>query len=95
MSIKRTVHVNDRPYEITVENEHEETVLNESVKLLNSKIDEFSQVVIGRDRNDLLAMAALEIAADHVQNRKQGDFIKNDLNQRLQTIDQLLEEHTD
>lgn len=95
MSIKRTVHVNDRPYEITVENEQEEMVLNESVKLLNSKIDEFSKAVIGRDRNDLLAMAALEIAAGHVQNRKEGDFVRNDLNQRLKAIDQLLEEHTE
>lgn len=92
MSIRRTVHVNERPYELTVENEQEEIVLNEAVAMINDKIKEISQAVTGRDRNDLLAMAALEIAANHVQTNKETSFVENDLAERLKVMDRWLDE---
>ena len=93
MSIKRTVHVNERPYELTVENEKEEIILNEAVAMLNNKIKEISQQVTGRDRNDLLAMAALEIAAHHVTIKQETSFLENDMAERLKVMDKLLEEN--
>jgi len=92
MGIRRTVHVNERPYELTVENEQEEIVLNEAVAMINDKIKEISQAVTGRDRNDLLAMAALEIAANHVQTNKETSFVENDLAERLKVMDRWLDE---
>ena len=93
MSIKRTVHVNERPYELSVENEHEEMVLNEAVTMLNKKITEFSESITGRDRNDLLAMAALDIAANHVMIKKETTFLEKDMAKRLKVMDKMLEEN--
>ncbi|MCF8232364.1 MAG: cell division protein ZapA [Bacteroidales bacterium] len=93
MSIKRTVHINERPYELTVDNEQEEIALNEAVNMLRNKIKEFSKVVTGRDKNDLLAMAALEITANYVMKNKENSFVENDLTDRLKTIDQWLEQN--
>ncbi|MCF8336674.1 MAG: cell division protein ZapA [Bacteroidales bacterium] len=93
MSIKRTVHINERPYELTVDNEQEEIALNEAVDMLKNKIKEFSKVVTGRDKNDLLAMAALEITTNYVMQNKENSFVENDLTDRLKTIDQWLEQN--
>lgn len=93
MSIKRTVHINERPYELTVDNEQEEIALNEAVNMLTNKIKEFSKVVTGRDKNDLLAMAALEITTNYVMKNKENSFVENDLTDRLKTIDQFLEQN--
>jgi|LZCG01.1.fsa_nt_gb cell division protein ZapA (FtsZ GTPase activity inhibitor) len=89
--VVRKVSVNGRPYEITVESEHEEMVLNESVKLVNKKIEEFSSQITGRDKNDMLAMAALEIAANYLSKEKEYRFLTNEFGDRLQQIDEMLE----
>lgn len=93
MSINRTVHINERPYELTVDNEQEEIALNEAVDMLRNKIKEFSKVVTGRDKYDLLAMAALEITTNYVMKNKENSFVENDLTDRLKTIDQWLEQN--
>ncbi|MGM0566123.1 MAG: cell division protein ZapA [Bacteroidota bacterium] len=89
----RTVHVNQRPYKITVSDENEELLLNKSVKLINDEIETFIKNIKGRDRHDMLAMVSLDIAARYIQLDEEQAFVKNELISRLEGIDQLLEEN--
>ena len=89
----RTVHVNQRPYKITVSDENEELLLNKSVKLINDEIETFIKNIKGRDRHDMLAMVSLDIAARYIQLEEEQSFVKNELIGRLEGIDQLLEQN--
>ncbi len=89
----RTVHVNQRPYKITVSDENEELLLNKSVKLINEEIETFIKNIKGRDRHDMLAMVSLDIAARYIQLDEEQTFVKNELITRLEGIDQLLEQN--
>lgn len=89
----RTVHVNQRPYKITVSDENEELLLNKSVKLINEEIETFIKNIKGRDRHDMLAMVSIDIAARYIQLDEEQAFMKNELIIRLEGIDQLLEQN--
>jgi len=89
----RTVHVNQRPYKITVSDENEELLLNKSVKLINEEIETFIKNIRGRDRHDMLAMVSIDIAARYIQLDEEQAFMKNELISRLEGIDQLLEQN--
>lgn len=89
----RTVHVNQRPYKITVSDENEELLLNKSVKLINDEITTFLKNIKGRDRHDMLAMVSLDIAARYIQLDEEQSFVKNELISRLEGLDQLLEQN--
>lgn len=89
----RTVHVNQRPYKITVSDENEELLLNKSVKLINEEIETFIKNIRGRDRHDMLAMVSIDIAARYIQLDEEQAFMKNELIIRLEGIDQLLEQN--
>lgn len=89
----RTVHVNQRPYKITVSDENEELLLNKSVKLINEEIETFIKNIRGRDRHDMLAMVSIDIAARYIQLDEEQTFMKNELISRLEGIDQLLEQN--
>lgn len=91
--IVRTVHVNQRPYKLTVSDEKEELVLNKSVKLVNDEIETFIKSVKGRDRHDMLAMASLDIAARYINLEEEQQFVKNELIFRLESLDKLLDEN--
>jgi|GEM_PF-1245966 cell division protein ZapA (FtsZ GTPase activity inhibitor) len=91
--IVRTVHVNQRPYKLTVSDEKEELVLNKSVELVNNEIEAFIKSVKGRDRHDMLAMASLDIAARYINLEEEQDFVTNELSSRLEDLDKLLDEN--
>ena len=89
----RTVHVNQRPYKITVSDENEELLLNKSVKMINDEIESFIKNIKGRDRHDILAMVSLDVAARYIQVDEEQAFVKNELIGRLEGLDQLLEQN--
>ncbi len=90
--IKRTVRVNNRPYKLTVKNETEEIVINQAVKLVNDKIQEFKSAVLGRDNEDILAMVAIELASMITSKNNDETFIKEELTKRLMEIDESIGE---
>lgn len=89
----RTVHVNQRPYKITVSSEKEELILNKSVNLVNTEIATFLKNVKGRDRHDMLAMASLDIAARYINLEEERSFISGELHERLEALDKLLDKN--
>lgn len=67
LSIK--VVIASRTYPLTIKREEEEGV-RKAAKLINDKIKEYEENYFVRDKQDLLAMCALQLAAE---NSRQGE----------------------
>lgn len=77
--ISLKVMIAGRTYPLTVKKNEEQVVL-EAVKLINDKIKEFEQNYSVRDKQDLLAMTALNLLAAE-KNKNNEPELKNVLNQ--------------
>ena len=89
LSISLTIA--DRPYKLVVEKEQEELFRN-SAKLIDKRIKEYSGSYAFKDKQDLLAMVALEYTVSFLQNEqkmKESEYLLND---RLAGIDNTLNE---
>ncbi len=89
LSISLTIA--DRPYKLVVEKEQEEIFRN-SAKLIDKRIKEYSGSYSFKDKQDLLAMVALEYTVSFLQNEqkmKESEYLLDD---RLAGIDNTLNE---
>ena len=87
LSIKVTVA--GRIYPLTIKREEEETV-RKSAKLIEDKLKDFEQNYSIRDKQDLLAMCALQFA-NQVISFEGKEFIEgNDVYEKLNEIDTLV-----
>jgi cell division protein ZapA (FtsZ GTPase activity inhibitor) len=77
LSIK--VVIASRTYPLTIKREEEEGV-RKAAKLINDKIKEYEENYFVRDKQDLLAMCALQLAAE---NTRQGQNNKVTLDEGL------------
>jgi len=68
-----------RIYPLSVKKEDEQAVI-EAAQLLNDKVKEFEQLYSVRDKQDLLAMSALNLLATLKQKPKEPG-LENELNQ--------------
>jgi cell division protein ZapA (FtsZ GTPase activity inhibitor) len=62
-----SVIIADRPYRLRIGSEEEEQVLRQAGELINSKMHEYASNFAFRDKQDLLAMVALQYAVDVVK----------------------------
>lgn len=69
-----------RTYPLTVKKEDEQAVL-EAAKMINDKVKEFEQLYSVRDKQDLLAMSALNLLATQKNTPPQTPELENELNQ--------------
>lgn len=86
-----SITVADRPYKLVVEKEQEELFRN-SAKLIDKRIKEYSVSYAFKDKQDLLAMVAIEYTVSFLQNEqttKESELILND---KLAGIDNTLNE---
>ncbi len=86
-----SITVADRPYKLVVEKEQEELFRN-SAKLIDKRIKEYSISYAFKDKQDLLAMVALETTVSFLQNEqitKESELL---LNNKLTGIDNALNE---
>ena len=70
-----TVNIADRPYRLKIETGEEETVRN-AVKSINEKINAYASTYAYKDKQDLLAMVALQfstLAVNYEATAKAGD----------------------
>jgi len=70
-----TVNIADRPYRLKVETGEEETVRS-AVKAINEKINAYASTYAYKDKQDLLAMVALQfstVAVNYEATAKAGD----------------------
>lgn len=86
-----SIAVADRPYKLVVEKEQEELFRN-AAKLIDKRIKEYSGSYAFKDKQDLLAMVALEYTVSFLQNEqttRESELLMND---KLTGIDNALNE---
>ncbi|MBW7848671.1 MAG: cell division protein ZapA [Bacteroidales bacterium] len=90
--ISINLNIADRPYRLTVLREEEERV-RKAAAIINDRIKTYAQNYAYKDRQDLLAMAALQYATSSLQFESEVMFRDNHLTQKLTELDQLLANH--
>jgi cell division protein ZapA len=80
-----------RPYKLVVEKEQEEMFRN-AAKLIDKRIKEYSVSYAFKDKQDLLAMVALESTVSFLQNEQTSKESELLLSEKLTGIDSALNE---
>ena len=89
-----TVIIAGRPYRLTINKKDEEIVRN-AAKLIETRMNMYSNNYAYKDQQDLLAMASLQFATSTLNYEKEADFTLHNLNNRLVEIDRLITEALD
>ena len=91
--LKIKVTIGDRVYPLTIKSEGEEEGVRKAVKKINDLIKKFEENYEVRDKQDVLAMCALQFASlqevNSIYNEQDGEEIEN----RLQQMNLLLDTH--
>ena len=86
-ALKIKLTIADRLYPLTIQAEQEEG-LRKAAKRIEEMIKRFEQSYAVRDKQDVLAMCALQFAAQVEQKELDGSKDLVELERRLQAIDQ-------
>jgi len=89
--ISITVRIADRQYKLTIE-KNEEEVFRKATKLLTEKLIEYAQNYAFKDKQDLLALVALQYTTSSLKF-EEVNFNDNELVFRLNEIDKVLSEN--
>ncbi|MBS4059731.1 MAG: cell division protein ZapA [Bacteroidetes bacterium] len=90
--ISINISIADRPYRLTISREEEER-LRKAVLIINDRIKAYAKNYAYKDRQDLLAMVALQYATSSLLFESEVAFRDNHLTEKLNGIDQLLSTH--
>lgn len=91
MEFSISVIIADRPYRLKVTEDQEEKV-RIAAKLINHTMKELSGVYHYRDKQDLLAMAALQVASLKAEATAESDNEHQEVLKAVQKIEKLLSE---
>jgi len=86
-----SVNIADRPYRLKIEKTDEETI-RKAAKLIEKTMKEYSVNYAFKDKQDLLAMVALQFVTSSLNFESQIDFTENKLETKLSEIDHVLSE---
>ena len=86
-----TVTIADRIYRLSIDRTEEEVVRN-AVRLIDEKIKEFARTYAFKDKQDLLAMVALQHTSSMLNQQNAVGQIKGDLSAKLSHIEAILDE---
>jgi cell division protein ZapA len=81
----------DRSYRLAIDKEHEE-LFRKAAKLIDKRIKDYSSSYAYKDKQDLLAMVALEYATGYLQNDQLLSENETQWKAKLLTIDLSLDE---
>lgn len=87
--LKIKLSIADRVYPLTIAASQEEG-LRKAAKKIEAMIKQFEQSYAVRDKQDVLAMCALQFAAQVEQKTIDKDANQTALQERLEALDQLL-----
>ena len=90
LSIKVTIA--SRVYPLSVKDNEEEKI-RKAAKVINELIKNFETKYAVKDKQDLLAMCALQFASQIEQKALDKVYVNEEVEQRLKALDQLLSEH--
>lgn len=86
-----SIMIADRPYKLMIDKEKEELV-RRAAKLIEKRIKEYSGNYAYKDKQDLVAMAALEFTTSYLQNEKEVSESETGLSRKLSEMDKALNE---
>jgi len=89
LSIK--IKIANRVYPLTVESSEEEGIRNAAEKI-NKSIDDFERLYSVKDKQDLIAMAALKVATRNFDLEKKGVLDNAGIEEDLIKVEQLLDQ---
>ena len=90
LSIK--IKIANRVYPLTVDSSEEEGIRNAAEKI-NQSIDDFERLYDVKDKQDLIAMAALKVATRNFDLEKKGILDSAGIEDDLMVVEQLLDQH--
>jgi cell division protein ZapA len=90
LSIK--IKIANRVYPLTVDAKEEEGIRNAAEKI-NQSVDDFERLYDVKDKQDLLAMAALKVATRNFDLEKKGILDSAGIEDDLITVEQLLDQY--
>ena len=90
--LKINISIADREYPLTINPEQEETLRIASSKI-DSMIRQFEQNYAVRDKQDLLAMCALQFATQVEQKQSEKSSTDEQVIKKLEKLDNLLENY--
>ena len=90
--LKIKLSIANRVYPLTIDPSQEEG-LRTATKKIEAMIKQFEQNYSVRDKQDVLAMCALQFASQIEQKALDKVYVNEEVEERLKAIDHLLNEH--
>lgn len=89
---KIKLSIANRVYPLSI-NPKQEEGLRKAAKRIDAMIEQFEQSYSVRDKQDVLAMCALQFASQIEQKTIDKQTINEDIEQRLSTLNAILDKH--
>lgn len=89
-----TVVIADRPYKLKVDRNEEEG-LRKAAKVIEEQMEKYATYFQFKDKQDLLAMVALQFSASTIDLEEQVRYRDNEMLEKLTDIDEVLTAHLD
>ena len=87
-----SLNIADRPYRLVVEKDHED-LFRKATRLIEKRIKEYSTNYAYKDKQDLVAMVALEYATSFLQDEELLRQKESQWKAKLVEVDQVLAEY--
>ena len=92
-NLKIKVTIGDRVYPLTIRDESEEEGIRSAVKKINEMVKQFEQNYEVRDKQDVLAMCALQVASQKEVKNVQENEDSKQLESKLLELNEMLNSH--
>ena len=90
--LKIKLSIANRVYPLTI-NPNQEEGLRKATKKIEAMIGQFEQNYSVRDKQDVLAMCALQFASQVEQKSIDKEYVNVEVQSRLEALDELLHSH--
>ena len=90
--LKIKLSIANRVYPLTIDPKQEEG-LRKAAQKIDAMIKQFEQSYSVRDKQDVLAMCALQFASQNEQKTIDNEYLNEEVEEKLAAIDQLLKEY--
>ena len=90
--LKIKISVANRVYPLTI-NPSQEEGLRKAAKKIEAMIGQFEQSYSVRDKQDVLAMCALQFAAQVEQKTIDKEYVNDEVQEKLEVLNELLHNH--
>ena len=92
-SLKIKVTIGDRVYPLTIRDENEEEGIRAAVKKINDLVKKFEQNYEVRDKQDVLAMCALQFASHQEVKTVKENVVSEKVENKLRELSDMLDKH--